>query len=573
MRISQLKIENFRCFSDETICFDDYTCFVGPNGAGKSTVLAALNILFQETSNVATSTSVLSKEDFYLSNIARPVSITATFESLSPEAAKDFVGYFRNGKLIVAAVAEWDEQKQSATVMRFGERLGIEAFRIYFEKDKARAKAPELQALYGALVQAHSGLPSATTKPKMVDALHEYEREHESDCTPIRSEDLFYGVSKGSDRLQRHVQWVYVPAVKDASAEQSEAKNTAIRQLLERRVHATLNLSDDIERVRQSAVREYQQSLDDNKDALDEVSRSLNAKFKSWAHDGAKLHLDWADADNSVTIATPIAHVRAEEGDFKGSIGRFGHGLQRSFIFALLQELAEYSDSGPTLLLGCEEPELYQHPPQARYLAGVMQQLSTQNAQVMVSSHSPHFVCGRSFEQVRVVLKRDGVSTVRQATFEQVSSAIATATGQPLLKTRGVEAKIEQELQGPMNELFFATSRVLVEGLEDIAYVSAYLTLLERWQEFRSYGGHLVQAAGKHHLIAGIAMAQQFDLPTLVVFDCDGDTPEDAPEKPTGRRTKHERDNRAIFSLMGVKDVQDFPEDTIWRDNLRVSQS
>lgn len=105
---------------------------------------------------------------------------------------------------------------------------------------------------------------------------------------------------------------------------------------------------------------------------------------------------------------TPSAQVKAVEHQFEGSLSRFGHGLQRSFIFTLLQELAEHDDKGPRLLLGCEEPELYQHPPQALYLAGVMQQLSTQNAQVMVSTHSPHFVSGRNFEQIRMV-RKDGI--------------------------------------------------------------------------------------------------------------------------------------------------------------------
>jgi recombinational DNA repair ATPase RecF len=44
MRLSRLHICHFRCFSDATIIFDDYTCFVGPNGSGKSTVLMALNV-------------------------------------------------------------------------------------------------------------------------------------------------------------------------------------------------------------------------------------------------------------------------------------------------------------------------------------------------------------------------------------------------------------------------------------------------------------------------------------------------------------------------------------------------
>ncbi len=43
MKISQVKISNFRGYKDETtIDFNDLTVFVGKNDVGKSTVLEAL---------------------------------------------------------------------------------------------------------------------------------------------------------------------------------------------------------------------------------------------------------------------------------------------------------------------------------------------------------------------------------------------------------------------------------------------------------------------------------------------------------------------------------------------------
>lgn len=46
MLIESIKIKNLRCFEEETVTLDPYTCLVGPNGSGKSTVLCALNIFF-----------------------------------------------------------------------------------------------------------------------------------------------------------------------------------------------------------------------------------------------------------------------------------------------------------------------------------------------------------------------------------------------------------------------------------------------------------------------------------------------------------------------------------------------
>lgn len=571
MRLSSLHISNFRCFADATISLDDYTCFVGPNGAGKSTILTALNVFFRETANAATDTLTLSKEDFHLLDTSQPIKIEVEFVDLDAEAQEDFKAYYRNGKLLISAIAEWNEATKSAPVIQYGQRLGIEAFRIYFERDKAGEKAPELQKVYENLKAQYPGLPVAKSKPDKVDALHAYEASHPDECVAIPSEDQFYGVSRGVNRLEKYVQWVYVPAVKDASEETQDTKDTAIGKLLARRVHAHLNLKEPIDALKKNTLAEYQKLIDSKTDALKSFSDALNQRFHTWAHDGANVIVGWQDTDKSVSIASPAAQVKATEDAFVGSLARFGHGLQRSFIFALLQEAAEYGDTGPRLLLGCEEPELYQHPPQARHLAGVMQQLSSSNAQVMISTHSPLFVSGKSFEQIRMVLKdcTTSAASIQQATFEGIAQIIADATGEKPTKSGGMQAKIESEMLGPMNEMFFANVRMLVEGIEDIAYISSYLTLMDRWQEFRSLGCHLVQVQGKSHLIEAVAIAKHFVLPTFVVFDCDGDTPADDPAKPaTGRRKKQETDNKVIFTLMGNPTAELFPAEIAWRDDL-----
>lgn len=49
MKISQVKISNFRGYKDETsINFEELTVFVGKNDIGKSTVLEALDVFFNE---------------------------------------------------------------------------------------------------------------------------------------------------------------------------------------------------------------------------------------------------------------------------------------------------------------------------------------------------------------------------------------------------------------------------------------------------------------------------------------------------------------------------------------------
>jgi len=212
---------------------------------------------------------------------------------------------------------------------------------------------------------------------------------------------------------------------------------------------------------------------------------------------------------------------------------------------------------------------LYQHPPQAKHLGAVLQKLSTQNAQVMVCTHSPYFVSGRTFENVRLAMKDGtGKAEVKSATYDKVAGAIAKATGKAPKKPGGMAATIEQEMESPLHDIFFASMRVLVEGQEDVAYINSYLSLLGLWDQFRSLGGHIIRVDGKSHLIQALAIANEFQLPYFVVFDCDGDTPADTREKTTGRRQMHEAENKAIFTLAGARNTDVFPANIVLEPRL-----
>jgi energy-coupling factor transporter ATP-binding protein EcfA2 len=214
MRIASVTIKNFRVFASETVFFDDYTCAVGPNGSGKSTILTALNIFFRDTVSASTDLVNLGKEDFHRCDTSQPITITVTFQDLSVEAKADLKDYVRQDKLVISSVATWSDDTGSAAVEQHGERLGIEAFRSYFEKEKQSATAKDLQAAFAELKKSFPDLSDAKTKAAMEQALREYEAAHPDQCTLIPSPDQFYGFSKGTNRLQKYVQWVFVPPSK-----------------------------------------------------------------------------------------------------------------------------------------------------------------------------------------------------------------------------------------------------------------------------------------------------------------------------------------------------------------------
>ena len=138
------------------------------------------------------------------------------------------------------------------------------------------------------------------------------------------------------------------------------SRNSALGKLLARTVRSKTNFDETVKTLRVEMQRQYQVLLDDNQDVLNDISSALQTRISEWAHPDARLRLQWKqDPDKSVRVDEPWAHILAGEGDFEGELARFGHGLQRSYLLALLQELAaKDATGGPTLILACEEPEL-----------------------------------------------------------------------------------------------------------------------------------------------------------------------------------------------------------------------
>ena len=268
MRIESVRIENFSAFKDETVYFNPYTALLGPNGGGKSTVLTALNVFYRYSMDAVTNLVLLDEEDFHNRDVSSPIIITVTFADLGPDAQKDFAAYYRQGKLIVSAKAQWNSSTRCADVKQFGQRLVIKDFAGFFIAEGDGAKVEELKKHYAAIRAKHTSLPAPGTKQVMLDALHDYETVHPDECELVPSEDQFYGISKGKNLLEKYVQWIFVPAVKDATAEQLEARKTALGLILERTVRSKVSFSQPLSDLRQRAMADYQKILAERESLL-----------------------------------------------------------------------------------------------------------------------------------------------------------------------------------------------------------------------------------------------------------------------------------------------------------------
>lgn len=544
MKLTKLRIRNYRCFKDQEIVFDDYSCLVGPNGSGKSTVLMALNVFFRNT-QAPSDVLNLDEEDFHDRNTSEPIEITATFTDLSDQAKKDLKAYVRQDELIITARAEWDEALRAAEMRQLGVRQVIQDFAPYFEAEEAGERVAELRSIYTQLREQYEDLDAGTTKDAMRSALREYEESHPDLCKPLQSKNQFYGWSKGVNLLEKHCQWVYLPAIKDPTEEQDEQRNSALGKLLQRSIRSQIDFSEPISDLQREARDRYEAILNAQNNALDEIGSTIQDRLREWAHPGARIELGWhLDEKKSVTLAEPYARAKVGEGGFLGEIVRAGHGMQRSFLVALLQVLANIDEEArPTLILGFEEPELYQHPPQAKHLATLLEELSRQDTQAIITTHSPYFVPSKGYENIRLFRLPEGSteSTISQITYKELSETLAIALGSEPQTPTSLMAAVAQIMQPSQNELFFCKVPVLVEGAEDVAFISTYLNHLGKWTEFRRLGCHFVVCEGKTNMSRPLTIANGLNLPAFVVFDGDCDSKE---------LEDHRRDNNCLLSLL-----------------------
>ena len=567
MKIQSMHIQNFRTFKDEIINFDDYSCFVGQNGSGKSTVMNALNVFFRQYKDSKTDLSKLSIDDFHHKDIRQPISITVTFNDLSAEAKEDLSDYVRQDKLIVTAKAEFDEGTERAEVKQFGNRLGMTEFKVWFEAEKSKKPAAELKKIFAELQEKWPDINKASSKADMAYSLNEFEASHPDLCSLIPSEDQFYGVSKGANRLAPHLQWVFVSASKDFSEEAEESKNSALGQLLSRAIRAKVNFSEKVTGLRDNLRQSYEEMLEKEQGVLSSISDSLESKLKLWANPSATAKVIWKnDAEKSIKIEEPLAHIQIGEKGFESELARFGHGMQRSYLLTLLQELADIDDgNAPTLVMAIEEPELYQHPPQARYLSEVLQNLANENSQIIVCSHSPYFIPSDDFHCVRLVREfgSPSCSNVTSLTYADLSKELTDA-GEKAVKETGMIAKLYPTLRPEISEMFFSRKLILVEGIEDVAYLTSYIQLMGKLSDFRRSGYHIIPVGGKNELLKPLAIAKLLNIEVFVV--CDADTNKTREDEVR----KHKKDNAAILHLLGHDKSENWPEADIKKFNLRM---
>jgi putative ATP-dependent endonuclease of OLD family len=556
MRLKSLSLKNFRCFTDEKIEFDSYTAFVGANNAGKSAVVAALDIFFRSGAKSAP----ITVDDFFKREAERELWIELKFCDLRDAEKKEFSHYVSSDELTFFIKANIEDGSVRSSI--HGIRLANPDFAPFFEKTTAGEKKEVYEKLPGTY-----SLPKWQNQTQAADALRAFEnaKDNAKLNKPIPSDDKAFGAEGPVARLRQFIDFVYIPAVKDAGDEAIEARNTAFSRLIERAVRAKLKIEERIEAIRGNAETEIGAIAKDHREVLSGLANMIETQYRKFNSSESKLHLEWGRFDaKNLQLNLPPVYLQVSDDLIRNTIGKFGHGTQRNYLLALLMVSASYDfTDSQTIIIACEEPELYQHPPQARILANAFFALASNQAQVIVTTHSPHFVTAKSFANVRLVRRTLAQrSKVYSWSIDENCSLISKAKGEAPIGHQAALAAINQFLQPQMNEMFFAQYVVFVEGDEDRSIIDRYLQLCGKSSAFLSSGGHIVPTNGKGNMMNALSLARGLEIPYFAVFDADMNL-DDANNIAL---------NKNIFAVMGYdgSEKDGSVKGTIFGDNLCV---
>lgn len=230
-----------------------------------------------------------------------------------------------------------------------------------------------------------------------------------------------------------------------------------------------------------------------------------------------------------------------------------GHGLQRALVIALLHELAETAQrdanaegaEARSLLLAIEEPELYQHPLQARNLAASLETLALQTTdrsiQVAYSTHSPYFTRPALFRDLRLCRRDEkGGTTCVAADPGAITKAIADAGYKG-----AIADSVEAALAASLREAIFAGAVLLCEGPTDTALLDGVASLqggLDR------DGVAIAECSTKSAMVIAIGILSQLAIPYFAFFDADAQA----------KKTEQAELNKRLLSLCGAE-PEDWP--------------
>lgn len=484
MKLSKLKMMNYRCFGSEeqVILIDDLTTFIGNNSAGKTAALSALNCMFSENSG----DRILQRSDFHLPKDKEPDEMD-------------------NQNLYIEAVFEFEELKTE-------DGNGEYAIPIFFQHLVVDNPGglPYLRVRLEATWEKSSTIEgSIDSKISYITCPESVEIE-ENHHAPAARRDL--------DKIRV----VYIPAVRDPSRQLKNASGTMMYQVM-----SSINWSEETKGNVKAKIKELNEQFEGEK-GVSMFGTSLAEQWKAYDSDDrystASLRFNSTDIETSIR-KTEVVFEPTETGK-EYTIEQMGDGLRSLFYISLVDSILDvegkmqreieadpentsFSRKPPILtIVALEEPENHIAPHLLGKLVENLRNIASKsNAQAIMTSHSPAIVKRVDPENLRYFRMDKDVlaSKVRSITLPEKESAQD-------------QYKYIKEAVRAYPELYFAKLVILGEGDSEEIILPKYWEALNGSVDV---GGISIVPLGGRHVNHFWRLLNDLQIPHITLLDLD----------------------------------------------------
>jgi len=539
MRLSCVKILNFKSCRNVELSIDGLHALVGSNNAGKSNILHALDLLFNP------SVKKLSEDSFWNKRTDLGIRVEAVFteleevekQKLDPYLTSD--GFFhiaREAKLNVTdSPSEPDSQegrfsisqqyKKSIPNIEWLQNDQINGQRIsewWKNKDELTVNNHRFADYF-----------SSQAKPTVGDWKEQAQKfinEHNNDIEFIErwidNPQGYANVLKSSLPC-----FVMVPAVKDVADESKGTKSSPFGKLIYSIIdQISLSQRDQIKTL----VNEITNQLNRNdQEVRIPIITQIEQELKNLLNDifpDCDLEIQFETPSFEMLMSTPKIFI---DDGLKNSVENKGHGLQRAVIFAILRryaDLVSVNDSGEKkkMIIAIEEPELYMHPQAQRTLRGVFKRIADSGDQVIYSTHSSLMVDVAYFDEIirvenvkaRCGSEDTNVSNAYQLTMYELVQDLIRRYPSTSPSDISIRDHYSNAYNPRRNEGFFATRIILVEGMTEEYSLPIYADSIGGCS-FDPLGVSVVECGGKCSMDRLYRIFNELHIPCYIIIDYD----------------------------------------------------
>jgi putative ATP-dependent endonuclease of OLD family len=543
MRLTSLRIKNFRPCQNLELRVGNIHALVGANNTDKSSVLRALDFLFNP------SIKSLNEESFWNRNTALEIRVEAVFSDLTEEEKESLGAYlYGDGTFHMARSAIMDtnssesevdlEQGESKITIRqhykkpVPESEWLEESNVSGTNTKEWWNKKEDLTVAGVSFADFLGGTKLPTVGDWKDKANEFLRVH-ADKIPMR--DAWIENPKGYANVLKATLpfFVLIPAVRDVTDESKGTKSSPFGKLLfaildtvtqEKKAKIESLLAEISNQMNRSGGDERVPLIADTEERLNKLLSDFFA--------GCDLEIQFETPTLELLLSAPKLYV---DDGFRNAVENKGHGLQRAVIFAILRRYAEHMTSSPdgkkrNLILAVEEPELYMHPQAQRTIRSVFRNIAAGGDQVLFSTHSSLLVDVAYFDEIirlescseQIDGKKTIASVAWQLSMDRMIEDISVRI--PGLKGK-VTAQSMRDLYSNVynprrNEGFFASKVILVEGVTEEYSLPLYADALPGCA-FDPQNISVVECGGKGSMDRLLRIFNELHIPCYMIFDYD----------------------------------------------------